>query len=321
MEQHRILNYYIPVELNKGVFAIPSYIQDFTNKKNKEGIKVIVYAVNGSTAMKVTWEEINFLAFEYSKFKYNTYHIENYNLMYVNYVPNHTFTNDDAALLVLLGRLHYNWFNPLQTWFLNDYVKTIVPMLHKERSTSVVYPDKEDIFKAFKTDINSVKLVFIGEDPYPAGNHATGLAFATKQPTKPKSLQLIENAIKKDYPQLNSDEITLEKSLEDWTKRGILLLNSSLTVKENVPNSHFELWKIFIGYSIKLLNSKNKRIVFVLLGDKAKHFKNIINEEKHIVIEREHPLTAVQNSREWDYKNLFLEIDKNLNIKINWLNI
>jgi uracil-DNA glycosylase len=267
--------------------------------------------------MKLNWDEIDFLTTGISKNTYSSYQFGDYKMLYINYVPNYTFTNEEASILVLLDRIHYSWFNPLKTYLLEEYVKKTVPYLFELRKKVNVYPQKEDVLNAFKIDINLIRVVIIGQDPYPAGNHANGYAFGTKQDVKPGSLQMIEKAIKKDYPECKDLEI--DKTLVSWKQAGVMLLNSSLTVEENKPNSHEHLWKDLISFVIKLLNARPKKVVFVFIGKNAQEYSKLVTKENHKVFSIEHPAAALYNKREWNDNNIFKNINNELDIKIKWI--
>lgn len=183
-----------------------------------------------------------------------------------------------------------------------------------------IYPKYEDIFRSLKiTSYGNTRVVIIGQDPYHGENEATGLSFSVANGIKiPPSLLNI-------YKELNSDlgiKIPNHGDLTSWAKEGVLLLNSVLTVKKDVPNSHKNLgWEIFTDYIIKVLNEKESPIVFILWGNYAKSKKKLINTTKHLVIESSHPSPFSANygffgSKPFSKTNKFLK--KNNLQEINW---
>lgn len=170
----------------------------------------------------------------------------------------------------------------------SENFKKFLHVVDNEYKTKTIYPLKENIFNAFKlTPFNNVKVVIVGQDPYHGEGEAHGLSFSVQDPTPlPPSLK---NIYKELYDDLG---ITPAKSgdLTKWAKEGVLLLNSTLTVVKDTPNSHSKLgWQLFTDYVIKLLNSKDTPIVFILWGNFAKSKKAFITNPKHLVLESAHP--------------------------------
>lgn len=152
-------------------------------------------------------------------------------------------------------------------------------------------PSKEDVFKAFKLcPFNDLKIVIIGQDPYPQKHIATGIAFGNNL----KGGDYVSpslNVIKESLMPLTSYDNgnSFDYSLESWAKQGILLLNSSLTTEVNKIGVHFELWKPFVSALIKNLNSYKTGIIYVLFGEQAKTFKPYINSRTNDILEERHP--------------------------------
>ena len=155
-------------------------------------------------------------------------------------------------------------------------------------NTKTIFPEKNNIFNALKlTDYNNVKVVIMGQDPYHGIGEAHGLSFSVQKGIKiPPSLQNI-------YKELYDDLHIPPKShgdLTGWAKQGVLLLNSVLTVEKDKASSHKGLgWELFTDYIIKLLNTKEEPIVFILWGNFAREKKKYITNKKHLIIESAHP--------------------------------
>lgn len=149
---------------------------------------------------------------------------------------------------------------------------------------------KKNIFACFKyCDFNILKIVIIGQDPYPGYKQANGLSFSVNKNIKiPKSLYNIFLEIKNSFPKFI---IPLDGCLIKWAKQGVLLLNSILTVRHNFPNSHKNLgWEIFTSNIIRYISSNKSKIIFVLWGNNAKYMKKYINNNKnHLILESSHP--------------------------------
>ncbi|MBE6148885.1 MAG: uracil-DNA glycosylase [Firmicutes bacterium] len=181
--------------------------------------------------------------------------------------------NWDTALKVI-------WDSPGFNKFFGEIIN-----LYEEKT---IFPEKENIFNAFKlTDFDNVKVVIMGQDPYHGIGEAHGLSFSVQKGIRiPPSLQNIYKELRDDLgipPKAHGD-------LSGWAKQGVLLLNSVLTVEKDKASSHKGLgWELFTDYVIKLLNSKDDPIVFILWGNFAKEKKKYITNKKHFVVESPHP--------------------------------
>ena len=179
------------------------------------------------------------------------------------------------------------WYEFLKEELESDYFKNLIKKVKLEYKEKTIYPKYEDIFKAFRLcDINKIKVVIIGQDPYHGENEATGLAFSVEDNIKiPPSLRNIFLELKND---LNIEKTN--NSLDNWARQGVFLINSVLTVEKDKPESHKMLnWERFTDYVIKVISEKKENIVFILLGNYAKSKKNLIDEKKHLIIETTHP--------------------------------
>ncbi len=158
---------------------------------------------------------------------------------------------------------------------------------YKLKSQNVIYPNSADIYNAFrKTSYDDVKVVILGQDPYHEEGQANGLAFSVNNGVKiPPSLKNIFKELQDDV----GGKLRTDSNLSDWAEQGVFLLNSSLTVIESQPNSMADIWKPFTDNIIKLLNNKEKPIVFVLWGKNARDKKKLIDTKKHFVVESAHP--------------------------------
>jgi len=180
-----------------------------------------------------------------------------------------------------------NWLD-LQ-FFKSGKFEKIVEFLATERKAGKsVLPEKQKIFNALATtSLDDVKVVILGQDPYPNKTHAMGLAFSVPDTVKPlpKSLQNI-------YEELRTDvNITRNNGdLSDWSRQGTLLLNTTLTVIEKQPNSHAEIgWKALTNEIIETLSNRKKHLVFILWGAHAQSLCRLIDTDKHHVITSPHP--------------------------------
>ncbi len=184
--------------------------------------------------------------------------------------------------------LKNDWKNILDDEFNKEYYQKLRTFLTNEYRTKVIYPDKYDIFNAlYFTPYKDVKVVILGQDPYHGAGQAHGLSFSANPNIKiPPSLLNI-------YKELNSDlgcYIPNNGYLKKWSDQGVLLLNTSLTVRAGEANSHQKIgWEIFTDKIISLINEKEDPVVFLLWGNNAIKKKNLITNKKHLILTSVHP--------------------------------
>ena len=187
-------------------------------------------------------------------------------------------------------KISAGWKKELQYEFKKEYFIRIVELLHNEReSKKLIYPAGSLIFKAFDlTDFNKVKVVILGQDPYHGAGEAQGLCFSIPKGIKlPPSLKNIYKEIQSD---LGVKMPTNYGDLTTWAEQGVLLMNASLTVRADQPNSHNGIgWQLFTDRIIELLSSKKKHLVFILWGNFAKQKAHLIDDTKHLVLIAPHP--------------------------------
>lgn len=181
-----------------------------------------------------------------------------------------------------------DWDDLLEEEFQKDYYKKMESFLVEEYKEKTIFPEKDDIFAALKTTpYRDVKVVILGQDPYHGKGQSHGLAFSVKKGIKiPPSLRNIYKELKTDLDTPIPDNGYLEK----WARQGVLLLNTSLTVREGEANSHREIgWQIFTDRIIELLNQRDEPIVFILWGNNAKSKEKYIKNKNHHIIKSFHP--------------------------------
>ncbi len=168
------------------------------------------------------------------------------------------------------------------------YYSCLMDFIKNEYENYVIYPEKSDIFNAFKyTSYKDTRVVILGQDPYHEPGQAHGLAFSVKETVKiPKSLMNI-------YKELNAELKTFvpnNGNLTKWAKEGILLLNNVLTVREHMAGSHeHHGWEEFTDNIFWKLNEKKEPVVFLLWGSKAEKKSELITNPRHLVLKSVHP--------------------------------
>ena len=212
------------------------------------------------------------------------------------------------------------WDEILKDEFEKEYFKNLMDFVINEYKTKTIYPYFPNIFNALKyTDYDDVKVVIIGQDPYHGIGEAHGLSFSVLEGVaKPPSLRNIFKELKDD---LGIDEPKYG-NLESWTKEGVMLLNSVLTVEKDKPASHQNRgWETFTDEVIRKINEKQKPVVFILWGSFAKSKKALITNNLHYIIESAHPSPFSANkgffgTKPFSKTNEFLR--KNGINEINW---
>ena len=182
------------------------------------------------------------------------------------------------------------WKKSLENEFKEAYFHNLVEILqHEKSSKQVVYPPGSLIFNAFNlTDLDQVKVVIIGQDPYHGPNQAHGLSFSVQKGiAAPPSLVNIYKEIQND---LGITNLKTKGDLTYWAQQGVLLLNATLTVRANQPNSHAGIgWQRFTDKVIQVLNDQCEHLVFMLWGNFAKEKGMHIDSKKHLVLKAAHP--------------------------------
>jgi len=180
------------------------------------------------------------------------------------------------------------WDIVLSNEYNKEYFHNLIEFIKKEYKEKIIYPKQNEVFNAFRyTDFDDVKVVILGQDPYHGPNQAEGLSFSVSNKVlKPPSLKNIFKELESDlqipFPESNS--------LKPWARQGVLLLNAVLTVEEHKPTSHKDKgWEIFTDNIIKILNEKERPLVFILWGSYARAKRSLITNPKHYIIESAHP--------------------------------
>ncbi|MBQ1260684.1 MAG: uracil-DNA glycosylase [Clostridia bacterium] len=182
-----------------------------------------------------------------------------------------------------------DWDTLLGEEFKKDYYLSLREFLKSEYSTRAIYPPMHDIFNALVyTPYESARVVILGQDPYHGAGQAHGLCFSVKAGVKyPPSLNNIFKELREELgveiPENNGE-------LVGWAKQGVLLLNTTLTVRESSPASHKGRgWEILTDRIIELLNKKERPVVFMLWGANARAKASLITNKNHLVLECAHP--------------------------------
>lgn len=170
-----------------------------------------------------------------------------------------------------------------------DYYKKLKEEIDKRYETTTVFPEKQNIFKAFSlTKLDNLKVVILGQDPYHGFGQAQGLAFST--PANIKNPPSMQNILKEIQSDLGKKSICEDGDLTPWAKQGVLLLNTILTVEEAKPKSHHNLgWEVFTDNIIKYISDNCEDTIFILWGSPAISKTKLIDRKKHHILTAPHP--------------------------------
>ena len=221
--------------------------------------------------------------------------------------------------------LEESWREKLKDELDKPYYRNLVEKVREEYKNETCYPPEDKIFNALNLcPFDKVKVVIMGQDPYFHSGQAMGLSFSVPEGIQlPPSLQTLYRAL----------EISLDASdkplgdLTRWVEQGVLLLNTTLTVRKDKPNSHrkYKWWR-FTDAVIRALDAEREHIVFILWGRIAQRKERLVHVEndRHMVLKAIHPSPlAVRRKGEWNGKEHFTCCNKYLNehgiAPIDWM--
>ena len=213
------------------------------------------------------------------------------------------------------------WANKLRGFIQSSDFDKVLETLYKLREDGKRFtPPLKQVFRAFEEcPVDKLKVIMIGQDPYPYLGVADGLAFSCSmtdkvQPSLKNIFEAIDNTV---HDGVHDPDLTR------WANQGVLLLNSALTCQVDKIGSHYPVWKEFIAYTMDILNYTDSGLIFVLMGKQAQELEGLIGPHHHI-IKVSHPASAAYTKTIWDCGNMFNEINKIINgqngptFKINW---
>ena len=216
------------------------------------------------------------------------------------------------------------WGTKLRGFIKSSDFDKILDKLYKMREDGKRFtPPLKNVFRAFEEcPIDSLKVIMIGQDPYPQLSVADGLAFSCSNTMKPQPslVKMFENI---DATVYDNERREYNPDLTRWANQGVLLLNSALTCEIDKVGSHYSIWQEFIAYTMDILNFTNTGLIFVLMGKQAQELEGLIGEHHH-VLKTTHPAYASYTKQAWDSGDVFNQINKIINgqngptFKINW---
>jgi uracil-DNA glycosylase len=195
--------------------------------------------------------------------------------------------------------LNTSWQSILSDEMHKPYFQDLMDSVDEEYQNHTCFPPKDLIFAAFNyCSFKDVKVVIIGQDPYHGEGEANGLCFSVNDGVRiPPSLRNIFREMNDD---LDSIFFPASGNLEHWARQGVLLLNASLTVRKDKPNSHKHLkWNLFTDAVIQKISDEKEHVVFLLWGSFAHKKGSKIDRSKHLVLESGHPSPMSANQGKW----------------------
>lgn len=185
------------------------------------------------------------------------------------------------------------WETLLNEEYKKQYMKDLWNFLYREESKDkVILPDFASVYRAFNlTPYDNVRVVIIGQDPYPSEGNAMGVAFGVPDYTpRPPSLKNILKEVEDNLRSEGKEVVIVGNTLEGWAKQGVLLLNTILTVESGAPLSHKgKGWEDFTDEVIRKLNEKDEHVIWLAWGNEAKKKVAKVNNPKHKVLTAPHP--------------------------------
>jgi uracil-DNA glycosylase len=188
----------------------------------------------------------------------------------------------------IIENIDPTWLKVLDKEINKPYFKNLEEFLVEEYSKEIIYPPKNLIFNAFnKTPLDRVKVILLGQDPYHGPGQAHGLCFSVPVGIKPpRSLVNIFKELRDDL----GIPVPPHGNLEAWAKQGVLLLNTTLTVRAKQPLSHHSRgWETFTDHVIEVLSTQKKGLIFLLWGRNAFEKESLIDTSKHTILKAAHP--------------------------------
>lgn len=213
-----------------------------------------------------------------------------------------------------------SWAKVLDDEFQKPYFQNLIHFIKQEKKNKkVIYPRGQLIFNAFNsTPFDQTKVVILGQDPYHGPGQAMGLSFSV-----PRGIR-IPPSLRNIYKEVNRTEkipIPTHGDLTSWARQGVFLLNAVLTVEQGRPGSHAKAgWAEFTDAVIQKLSSDRQGLVFLLWGNFARQKRNLIDAQRHLILESVHPSPLAGNrfvgNNHFADANEYLR--KNGQIPINW---
>lgn len=204
------------------------------------------------------------------------------------------------------------WHNILKGFMLSEDFDNIILKLEELVNEDKRFtPPLKQVFRAFlECPIGSLKVVFIGQDPYPQLGVADGIAFSCGNTMKKEaSLRYMHKAIAETVYHNTKDVKELNPDLTPWSNQGVLMLNTSLTTEVGKIGKHLDIWQPFTSYLLDMLNAHNEELIWVFLGKKAQDYSDLVDDRHHKLF-ASHPASAAYQAQQmWDCNDVFNKVN------------
>lgn len=217
---------------------------------------------------------------------------------------------DEIKQKLILKLTPTGWATKLRGFVYSTEFDKILEALYNERESGKRFtPPLKQVFRAFEEcPLDKLKVVIVGQDPYPHLGVADGLAFSCgntlkAQPSLKNIFDAIETTVYQEFPSHQDPDLTR------WANQGVLLLNRALTCQVDKVGSHYGIWNDFVMYVIDMLSLTNSGLIFCLLGQKAQELEGSISQN-HYIIKASHPAAAAYTKTVWDCNDLFNEANR-----------
>jgi uracil-DNA glycosylase len=205
--------------------------------------------------------------------------------------------------------------------FSSEFTDILSELYRQSVSNKRFTPPLKQVFRAFEEcPYDKLKVVIIGQDPYPTLGVADGISFSCSntnklQPSLKFIFEEIERTVYQGFP------TGQDPDLKRWSNQGILMLNTALTVEVGKIGSHYEIWRPFTAYLLDWLNNYNPGLVYVYMGKKAEEWSQLTNDNNYKFTVK-HPASAAYNGSKWDSNDIFTKVSevvkKNSGESIQW---
>jgi uracil-DNA glycosylase len=205
------------------------------------------------------------------------------------------------------------WGDKLKTFILSEDFDRIIQKLESESEEGKRFvPQLKYLFTAFeRCPYDKLRVIIVGQDPYPYLNIPDGMAFSCSLRGKPEaSLRYMFKEIKETVYKDDPDSYVEDPDLSRWAEQGVLLLNSSLTVTTGKPGSHQLMWRPFMAFLFDLLGWYNPGLIYVFLGKVAGQWAESIPDNCHKLYATHPAAAAHMNADRWECKDLFNEVNR-----------
>jgi uracil-DNA glycosylase len=218
---------------------------------------------------------------------------------------------EDVKNKLYLKLKNSGWGDKLKTFILSQDFDDILNKLVKEVENGKRFtPPIKQMFSAFdKCNYSDLKVVIVGQDPYPYLGVADGMAFSCSNENKPQaSLRYMLQAVHKTV--YFGEEYHSNPDLSRWAEQGILLLNTSLTTEIGKIGKHYDIWQPFIAFLIDILNAFNPGLVYIFMGKKAAELIDDVSNNNHKLVCTHPAFAAYKSLEEWDCNDIFNKTSK-----------